>query len=587
MSRRSSFAVWVLAMCWLGLSTCPALAIEGVPDPSFAAGGVATYELGLGTRRPADGFSQFGAIAVSREGQIYVAGTSGDQESKVAALVARVTAHGALDATFAKRGAVIGGQLSWPDAMSVEGSGVTVAGGVQTWFEGGRIRQTTGGFIERLDRGGALDPKFNIHSLPLNVEALQRLPGGGVVVVGDTPEGSPTARRPLRVPAVVEMLLPDGAPDPSFGRRGIVELFDYSGVASGMSAASVLRERNGELVVAGSGFYETPAPTSGPREERHPFRWLARLTPSGALDRSFGEGGMSLPLSGASGLNFGGGPDIVEPRAGGFALVGTTLNEQHPLRQQLTVWGLTERGALDPSYGSQGVAIVPNPPEGREWATAATVDGSDRLLVAGSPGLWTHPELVRITPGGQLDRSFGQEGVAPGPPRSAFNALVVEPSGRVLAAGSLEPEAPEELTAPSVELERIGKQAYDGLIERFLATNSTAAGAQAGVTLLSSRISVGPHDELAIKLACAGASVCRGRLRVTTSLASRRGHSTTRTLGAADFAIRAARHATVKVRFSRDGRRLLRAKHDLPATLTILTVSPRPRRSQDAGVTIV
>ena len=227
-----------------------------------------------------------------------------------------------------------------------------------------------------------------------------------------------------------------------------------------MSASSLLRQSNGDLIVGGQGYYTTE--TSPINRQQHFFSWLARLTPSGRLDDSFGH----------SGVVFSEGPtnwhgSILEPRPRGLLVIGATGEANH---EQITVWGLSNRGALDPSYGSGGELAVPDASDQiQEYPTAATVDHTHRLLIAASSGLRTRPDLVRITPNGRLDHSFGQEGITQGPPQSSFRALAVEPSGRILAAGALEPENPEPGNGGA--LEQRGLQGEDALFERFLATN--------------------------------------------------------------------------------------------------------------------
>jgi uncharacterized delta-60 repeat protein len=357
-----------------------------------------------------------------------------------------------------------------------------------------------------------------------------------------------------------------------------VELFDYSGESSHLTARSVVSQPNGELVVGGSGTYEDLSAEPWQPQRRFRFLWLARLTASGALDRSFGEGGMSIPY-GAHAESVG--PGLVEPRPGGFFLVGATENERE--QAQMTVWGLTSRGAPDPSFGSHGVLVVPDiPSEVRELVSAATVDEAGRLLIAGTTGNRTRPEIVRIDPDGQLDHDFGQEGVAQGPPQSTFNALTVEPSGRVLAAGLLEPEGPEELTAPSVELEREGKQEDDAMIERFIATNSpsvSSAPESASVRLVKTHLVTRKNGEVTISLACVGTGTCRGMLTITATGKQR--HRKPTILGAARFAIAVSQAPAVELVLDATGRALMRAHHGrLAARLTIVKSSPHPRRSR-------
>ncbi len=89
-------------------------------------------------------------------------------------------------------------------------------------------------------------------------------------------------------------------------------------------------------------------------------------------------------------------------------------------------------GTLDPSFGHGGYAVLdrtesPNAPD------AVAVAPNGEILLAG-PGA----RLVRLTRGGELDRSFGVEGVAvPKPAGWSIDHLAVDSAGRPLIAGSI------------------------------------------------------------------------------------------------------------------------------------------------------
>ncbi|MDX6582369.1 MAG: hypothetical protein QOI10_1553 [Solirubrobacterales bacterium] len=89
-------------------------------------------------------------------------------------------------------------------------------------------------------------------------------------------------------------------------------------------------------------------------------------------------------------------------------------------------------GTLDPSFGHGGYTALdrtesPNPPN----AVAVAPNGD--ILLAG-PGA----RLVRLTGRGELDRSFGVEGVAvPQPAGGSIDHLAVDSAGRPLVAGSI------------------------------------------------------------------------------------------------------------------------------------------------------
>jgi PKD repeat protein len=112
------------------------------------------------------------------------------------------------------------------------------------------------------------------------------------------------------------------------------------------------------------------------------------------------------------------------------------------------------------------------------------------------------------------------------------------------------------------------------------------------LTLLGSSLSVSRAGSSGARLACAGsAPACAGRLvlvaRTRTTVG---GHSRVRivTLATGSFSILAGRSATITLRLSASGRRILRAAHGrLPAVLSIVRSSPAPTQTQTKTVRLV
>jgi uncharacterized delta-60 repeat protein len=178
-----------------------------------------------------------------------------------------------------------------------------------------------------------------------------------------------------------------------------------------------------------SGFYVTSGSEPG-----HAFLWAARLTPAGALDSAFGAGGLAYIYEAE-------GPGLIEPDGSGLALLGRS-NTGAGFR--MAAWGLTADGAVHPTFGSNGVSVVATIPGYNECALAATtVDQAGRLLLTcterdDSPTgiLQPVPSIARLTPEGELDPSFGEGGQTLGLQNSDFDALAIDPQGRIVAAGT-------------------------------------------------------------------------------------------------------------------------------------------------------
>ena len=106
---------------------------------------------------------------------------------------------------------------------------------------------------------------------------------------------------------------------------------------------------------------------------------LARFSADGAPDPSFGTGGhaalgpLSEPYVGIEGR----GVEALAPRPGGGLLVG---GGSGPLA---FLAALTPAGALDPSFGSGGIATESESHSSRAGAHSIAVDRAGRILVGG------------------------------------------------------------------------------------------------------------------------------------------------------------------------------------------------------------
>ncbi|MFL5830579.1 MAG: hypothetical protein ACJ76X_11735 [Solirubrobacteraceae bacterium] len=214
-----------------------------------------------------------------------------------------------------------------------------------------------------------------------------------------------------------------GALDRSFGQRGIVRT--SFGPASSATAQAVALTRGGRVVVAGQ------AQTG----QGSTVMAVARYKPSGALDRSFGSGGLVQTA-----FAQGGGPALavaVDGR-GRTIVAGSSGND-------FAVARYTPRGRLDRSFGSGGEVVTSFPGlEVNAQAIALLPNGSTVVGGGGSrsDGTGGGFALVRYRSGGALDRSFGTQGrvftpFGAGADVSGVHALALW-RGRVIAAGLLD-----------------------------------------------------------------------------------------------------------------------------------------------------
>jgi uncharacterized delta-60 repeat protein len=164
---------------------------------------------------------------------------------------------------------------------------------------------------------------------------------------------------------------------------------------------------------------------------------VMRFTPEGAFDTRFGNGGSVvtplLPLRNHNGATVTAllQDSSARPIVVGWRYMWTAMDSDVLV---IIAARYTTSGALDTSFGERGVVTTRLDQAAVTQAFAAALDGQDRLLVAGYSGGrktrdargsfddWSVKSiLLRYTPGGVLDASFGDGGVA---------SQAIDPSGK-------------------------------------------------------------------------------------------------------------------------------------------------------------
>ena len=395
----------------------PALAQPGALDPAFGTNGVAAVSVrstGSAAR-----------VLVRPDGRIVLAGTAGDAAVSDVALVG-LTASGAPDPAFGASGVatadLAGADLVTAAALQRDGKIVTVGRGDGVGF-----------VVARFLASGALDASFGggdgwlataVGTVLDEATAVAVDPEGRVVVAGYTARDAGWSD----VDWVVARYLADGTPDAAFGTAGVVTV----DVAGGPDLAFGLAiQPDGRLVVAGS------AITAG--GAREPFA-AARLTASGALDPTFGTGGVALvDVSGASHAYTLG---VALKADGRVVLAGTVWDSGDD--PGLAVAQLTADGAPDASFGGGGgwtrvdLAARACPVAACEQANAVRVEPDGKLVAVGfvSPaeGVYEHA-AVRFTADGALDTGFGTGGAVRRAADGVAADAAFERDGRLLVAG--------------------------------------------------------------------------------------------------------------------------------------------------------
>jgi uncharacterized delta-60 repeat protein len=244
------------------------LTATGNRDATFGSNGVVLSDF------PGDPIgAQVARVALLGDGRIMVAGRLAQAGQDPQQVVLRYSTTGLLDTTYGVGGVKaidLGGTDERIAEILPSGSGVVLAGSVRS--ASGNVDR----FIARLDESGNFDPTFGVSGgvSVLDAGANEEVVGlvvdpvSGALDVGGVAAGS----------IVLTRLSSGGVPNDTFASAGtaIVPL------ASGDDINDMIRTPDGAFVFTGSRLKTATSDRDA---------LLARLTPAGALDSAFGEGG--------------------------------------------------------------------------------------------------------------------------------------------------------------------------------------------------------------------------------------------------------------------------------------------------------
>ena len=355
-------------------------------------------------------------------GEILLGGLVDDADDYALAL-ARLTAGGSLDASFAGDGRAMlhlpGLEEELIDDLHVDGGRILA---VARANEGSNSNFLVVGFtssgLPDTDWGsaGLVEVDFNgDNDLPAAIVGHQ-----GRLLVG----GEARAALQSHVSDLAfARLMPNGTLDTGFAQGGLAQSgFEGPGRAS-TYAAAVLDD--GRLVTAGQ---------LGISFSSMDFVVTA-FNSDGSVDMAFGEGGRRR-------LDFDNDEDVarsVLPLPGGDLVVAGTVDTQAG-GYDFGIAKFLSDGSLDTGFGDQGRVILDfDGYADYAWDLALQPDG--KIVVAGDAGLLVEGRrfaLVRLNPDGSLDSGFGTGGIAHhgGISLDQARAMALLADGRIVLTGS-------------------------------------------------------------------------------------------------------------------------------------------------------
>jgi uncharacterized delta-60 repeat protein len=350
-----------------------------------------------------------------------------------------------LDPTFSDVGAAFAsfrGESSVARALCVQPDGCLLAAGsvaaanTPEWMA-----------VARFLPWGALDPEFGVDGWAIvdvpgcatvaNAVAVQT--DGRIVLAGEALDFESGSKD-----FAIIRLTKDGTVDTSFGQGGVVLTDFLGGTDDGAFAVSI--QRNGRIVAAGyTTEPENQNSLSKARKRRSKAQTdavaraeyvaLARYTKTGRLDRTFGEGGLSItPLDGDRSCAYG-----LAVQATGKLIAAGFARSNPNEGSNFVCLRYHGNGRHDRTFGHNGIATV-DLDMNEEVARAVALQDDDKIVLAGSNTDQASNEssvaLVRFDARGRLDRGFTSRAAhVPTLIAGAANSVAIQSDGAILAAG--------------------------------------------------------------------------------------------------------------------------------------------------------
>lgn len=284
---------------------------------------------------------------------------------------------------------------------------------------------------------GSLDPDFGdsgkyFPDFPsaelLSVMALKTAQDGKIYFAGVDRTGDFVEYRLGRLGA-------DGAPDPTFGRGGVVS--GSFTERTKLQVSSILLLDDGKILLLGSA-------------DLGQWLTLARYKHDGDLDVDFGlRGQIMIKTTGAASLdqqdqeantNAGGTSAPAQLLPDGKILLCSYQSSVIPFQGR--IYRLLSDGKPDTSFSDVGYIIV-RPPDGSDdwvYIRNVLVQADGKYLACGNYQSAELAFVARYTPDGRLDQSFGDKGFVSVKSDSGklmhFIDMALQPNQRILAIGS-------------------------------------------------------------------------------------------------------------------------------------------------------
>ena len=345
--------------------------------------------------------------------------------------VVRLNTDGTLDNTFGSSGVA---RMPAPGSYGFDtGSSVFVAAGgkILVTLNITNVTNTANDtYVYRLLANGQIDTSFGTAGVTVIAKLVHnvRLTSDGKIVLGGL-DSTQAANNAL----IFTRLTADGVVDTTFGTNGTTQVFLLDAVQGGISHLELALD--GKLLFAysfGAGAARDIA--------------IYRLSANGIQDTTWGTAGRVnvAPTNREDNLRI-----TRQQPDGKILLLSRTARAAFPAKQEFLLARLNSDGALDPTFGSGGVVetlVEPSSPNSNDFASAMRVLSDGKIIVSGrrNNGLASATQqdivVMRYLPNGSLDPAFGVGGIKV-VVLSRFNdsahALDIDADGTIVVGGDV------------------------------------------------------------------------------------------------------------------------------------------------------
>lgn len=386
---------------------------NGALDASFGTAGRVTI---APTASAESGFD----VRVQPDGKIVAVGNTQSASGGLDALVVRLSATGALDATFNGTGAraiafpaVVTNAYASARALALQSDGRIVLAALD-------LGNGVAG-VARLNADGSPDGSFAggspafLRSVSSGFHIGLALDASGRAILAHADSSGPFDNTDF----AIARFLSSGTLDPTFGAGG--RLLTDTSTGTGGIWNAVARQGDGRIVVAGKVVSNTGE-----------FFALARLHDNGAWDESFGDGGFAI-VRGTGDQGFGQAYALAILADGRIVAAGA-LQTAGGMRG--AVVRLLRDGSLDTSFDADGRAeLTAGPPDITELRAVA-IYPDERILVAGNAfDTQNRIAAARFLTDGRPDGSFGTPVFTTGTNFDQVLGMALQSDGKAVLAG--------------------------------------------------------------------------------------------------------------------------------------------------------